>query len=413
MDRWDNIAYMWTNGILKTLPDSFTDNISPSKFNKKAKLILKHVTADLLRFFKKEQIPKNKIWFLVLTKNNYDSLKDVQLLTDHSIMISFFRFRSTINKSTHYYNLRFRILWDLIYPIAWLSYFVKNPKKAMKYYDLLLTVNGSYEESKRLIKKSTPKGIVFTNDHLVESRSMLLAAKKLGVPTYYIPHASISSFFPPLQFDYALLDGQDTLDKYRSCGVVDSKVELLGMPKFDKYVNNENTNDTVGSIGIAYNMIDEIDDVVALTKKIAESFPEISITLRPHPGDSRKLDAVPKNVKVSDSKKEVAFSFLNKIDLLIAGESSIHLEAVLYNVYPLYFCFTAHNRYDYYGYIKNGLVENLDSQTALLDKISELQHFKPDIRTRAKYYNAAIGTDFYGKTSKRMADLIERTSISI
>tara|TARA_R110001583_G_scaffold82491_1_gene218771 strand:- start:8471 stop:9715 length:1245 start_codon:yes stop_codon:yes gene_type:complete len=405
-DRWDNIAYLWTNGILKTLPESFVDHVSPANSVKKLKLTFKHFGADFLRMWRSEDIPKNKIWFLVLTKNNYDALKDVEELTNDSIFVSFFRYRSTINKETFYFNLGRKFLWDLLYPFFWGVYAIKRPKKAIRYFDLFMAVNGSFWEFKRTIKKYRPRAIVFTNDHLVEARSMLLAANSLDVPTFYIPHASVSEYFPPLEFTYSLLDGQDALDKYRKCGPINSNVELLGMPKFDKYVGEVNVANTVKSVGIAYNMVDKVEDVLKLAKLIKANISEVELILRPHPGDTRSFEKEIEEITLSDSKKEDAFSFLKKIDVLISGESSIHLEAVLLNVYPLYYSFSPNNRYDYYGYIKKGLVEPFANPQKIVQELNELKTNRPDIRSRANYYNAAVNASFYGKSCEVMSELI-------
>lgn len=406
-DRWDNIAYMWTNGLLNTLPTSFTNNISPKKIHKKIGLIIKDIAADFLRLFHSSRIPKDKIWFLVLTKNNYDSLKDVKSKTSGSIFISFYRFRSTINDNTYYFNLKGRFFRDLFYPITWLIYFLRRPRKALRYFDIFFRVHGTFYECLRLLKKTKPKGIVFTNDHLVEARSMLLAANKLNISTYYIPHASVSSYFPPLEFSYALLDGQDALDKYKNCGPVKSRIELMGMPKFDKHTNDVNEANKVNTIGIAFNLVDKIEDVTDLAKNIQNCFKELDIILRPHPGDKRSLGNIPKGISISDSKKEDAFTFLKQIDALVSSESSIHLEAVLLNVYPLCYTFTPNNRFDFYGFIERGLVDNFENVDVLVKKIQELQFSKPDVRSRARYYNAAIGTEFYGKTCELMSKFIE------
>jgi len=92
IERWNNLSHMWTNGILDTLPDSFTDNISPRRFYKKIILLCKDVTADFLRLFKRTKLPDSSIWFFVLTKNNYDALKPIKKNTPDSIFVTFFHF---------------------------------------------------------------------------------------------------------------------------------------------------------------------------------------------------------------------------------------------------------------------------------------------------------------------------------
>ena len=409
IDRWNNIMYMWCNGLLKTLPDSFTDNISPKSPLKKIKLMLKNITTDFLRLFKKSQIPNSKIWFIVFSQNNLDALKGIKENTPSSIYVSFFRFRSSINeKNTHYFYYRFKFLHDLFYPIFWIIYSLEHSKKAFLYYDLLLTVHGSYEESLRLLKKHKPKAIVFTNDHLVIARALLLAANDLGIKTYYVQHASVSEHFPPLEFSHAFLEGNDALSKYQKCGEVKSEVHLIGMPKFDNFANKLNNKNKISTLGVAFNFIDRIDEVYNFLLKLKRENPRLKLIVRPHPGDTRNMELF-QEFNISDSKKESAFEFLTTIDCLISGDSSIHLEAVLLNVYPMHYNFSKTMRFDFYGYIKNNLVEYYSNINTLNNKLKELQLLKPNIRYKAVYYNAAIESDFYGKSIEKIVSIIEKT----
>lgn len=408
---WNNVIYLWSNGYLKTIPDSISNQISHKKTYGKLAMILKDFLADFLRLFKKNKIPKNKIWFLVFSKNNIDALDNIKHEINNSIYVTFFRFRSNLNIQVHYFYLPFRFFYDLIFPINLARYYFKNKNKALSYYDLLFTINGSYEECLRLLKKNNPEALVFSNDHMVIPRALILAGNELGIKTYYIQHASITSYFPPLEFTYSLLEGDDAFHKYKECGSINSKVFLVGMPKFDYYSNDINQNIKLTSIGVAYNPIDDIALVHDFLLKLRHLNPDIIIIARPHPSDLRILPITKDiDIKISDSKNESAFEFLKRIDCLVSGESSIHLEAVLLNVYPCYFNFAnTKNRFDYYSYIENGLVENFENFKQLNYKIQELKNYKPNIQYRARYYNASIGEEFYGKSSKRCAEIILET----
>ncbi len=398
--------HIWIDNPSDLFPESIINKFSPESITGKIKFVTKNILADFLRVFKRHNIPTQKIWFFVLTQNNFDALKEIKKFIPDSIYTSFFRFKSTINEnSTHYFYLPFRFFRNFLYPIYWLIYYFNNKKKAGKYYDLLMTVNGSYEECLRLLKKNKPKAIVFANDHLIIARSMLLAANHLGIKTYYVQHASVSEYFPPLEFSYALLEGMDSQLKYAKCGEVKSIVHLCGMSKFDQFSKQLNVKKKVGVVGFAFNLIDEIEEVFKFVSQLIEDNSNLKILLRAHPGDSRNMELF-RNFSFSDSKTEPAFNFLSKIDCLISGESSIHLEAVLLDVYPLHFSFDKKIQFDYYGFVKNNLVEHFPDINDLNEKLKELQFMKPKVQQRAIPYNAAIGSDFYGSTSKKIADII-------
>lgn len=401
---------MYTNGLLKTLPESFVNNISPTSIPKKIKLLLKDITADLLRSFRKTAISDSKIWFLVLTQNNVDALKKIKDNIPNSIFVSFYRFRSKVNVEVSFFYLNRRLLHNFVYPFKWIFYLIYNKDKALRYFDLLFTVNGTYEECIRLLKKSNPKAIVFTNDHLVIARSLLLAANDLGVKTYYIQHASVSSYFPPLEFTYALLDGKDALLKYQKSGSVKSEVLLVGMTKFDDYINQINNSKKIKTVGIAFNMADEVNGVKSCMEQIKSKHPDLKIIVRPHPAEKRDLTSLLNGITLSDPLSESALDFIKSIDCLISGDSSIHLEAVLSNVFPCYYNFSKSKRFDFYKYVENGLVEHYVTIEDLNKKLERLKKNKPNIQSRANFYNAAIGSNFYGKSTLKISEFIQDTT---
>lgn len=409
IDRWNNMMHLWSENPYDDFPPSIVNKFSPSSLPQKIKLIIKDLTADFIRFFKVTNIPESKIWFLVLTKNNLDSLKEIKDITPNSIFTSFFRFRSTIDHDdTYYFHLSRRILYDLTYPIYWLVYLFNNRRKGLRYYDLLITAHGSFEESVRLLKKCKPKAIVFTNDHMVTARAMLLAANSLGVKTYYVQHAAVSSKFPPLEFTHAILEGEQSLLQYEQCGEVKSQIHLCGMPKFDKYAHQLNVSEKATRIGIAFNLIDDIKEISIIANHIKNTCSDLEIIIRPHPAEDRNLESL-ENFKISDSNRENAFDFLSRIDSLVAAESSIHLEAVLLNVYPLHINFGDNKLFDNYGFVADGLIEHYSSKESLVEKIKELSILKPSIQAKAKNFNAAIGSDFYGASANKISKIILET----
>ena len=406
IERWNNIMHIWIDNPTDLFPVSIINKYSPESILGKIKIVTKYLVEDFIRVFKRHDIPAQKIWFLVLSQNNLDALKGIKESTSDSIYTSFFRLRSTLNEnSTYYFYLPFRFFRDFLYPIYWLIYYFNNKKKATRYYDLLITVNGSYEESLRLLKKNKPKAIVFANDHLIIARSMLLAANHLGIKTYYVQHASVSDYFPPLEFSHALLEGMDSQLKYEKCGEVKSKIHLCGMPKFDQFSKQLNVKEKVEVVGLAFKFVDEIEDVFKFVSKLIEANSNLKILLRAHPGDDRNMDLL-RNFTFSNSKTEPAFSFLSRIDCLISGESSIHLEAVLLDVYPLHFRFDKTIQFDYYGFVRNNLVEHFANINDLNKKLKDLQVLKPKVQQRAIPYNAAIGSEFYGRSSEKIANII-------
>jgi hypothetical protein len=281
----------------------------------------------------------------------------------------------------------YKIIW--LVPLAlWLSY-----KKRIKYFILFYDIIGLYEESIRLLTKYKPKILVFANDHAPIQVALKIAANMLGIHTYYFQHGAITNAFPPLEFSVSFLDGQDALAKYRNIGEIKGKVELIGSLKSRDRGLISNGSKAVKTIGIAINRNNNIRDLLKLTKEIIDEFPEIKIRLRNHPADSRIISVINKNTTISDPKVETTFQYLSTVDLLIAGNTNTHLEAVLMNIPSIYYKISSHNLWDSQGFVKNGLIDAAESVKELLTILKRECEKKSDVIIRAAYYDEFINSN--------------------
>ncbi len=403
---WEDILQIWFSGYLEIVSQKRREQISPFSVKDKCLITLKEFLKDFIKLFKKNAIPENKIWCFSISSNNYESLKPIKEASDETIFVGPYSFKGRL-KNGFSVNFRRKFFFNLLFPVNLLIYIRLSKSKNIGLYDLLFKTNGVYAESLRIIKKFKPKAIIFANDHEIAPRGMLLAAKKLNVPTFYIQHASVSSYFPVLDFDYALLEGQDAKDKYLSIGLTDTKIYLVGMPKFDKYAECVNRGNEVKTIGVAYNAMDNIELIKRTVASLQSCFPNIKFIVRPHPSDNRELDIA--NVEKSIPQKEPVFTFLSNIDALIAADSSIHLEAVMLNVYSMSFGFNNSEFLDYYGFVRNGLIKHYCSLNDIIEEIENIRNCKPNVQNKAMYYNASIGQEFYGKSALKCSEIILKT----
>ncbi|MFI8622105.1 hypothetical protein ACIGBN_14215 [Marinomonas sp. NPDC078689] len=234
----------------------------------------------------------------------------------------------------------------------------------------------------KVLLLSRPKLIVMTNDHNVSNRSLRLAAEVLGIKTLYMQHASVSNLFPPLEFDYALLDGQVSLDRYNECfdmakekplrllrNIRKCHVLLSGQKKTIEKRKGSNER----AVGIAVNKLDDFKNVEELVFKLIRFGKDCFI--RTHPSQPSKfIDKIKKmseeniNVFFSDSRIEDLTEYFLKINSLISGDSSIHIEAALTGM-PTFYYEMSDDIYqsDYYGYVKNGVSYYLDYGFELKD----------------------------------------------
>lgn len=397
------------------LPESAKNAVSPTQVWKRLMKVAGYTLVRLLgNLFKSVEKPeelRGNVWLYVVSKNNYDSLKFIEEQISGAVLVAGqSKEIGSYNNVVHRISLRSKVLYYYkFFPLLFL-FLKKKPKSTRRFFDMLYDAVGFYEVYLKKLLKYRPTCIVFANDHNADARAMLLAAKKAGIKTAYIQHASVSTIFPPLQFDLNLLEGQDSLDKYKACGPVEGEVKLVGMPKADAYVKYRQYGNSIKTIGISCNLLDNIAEIEALVGLLVQDFPTINFLLRPHPRDKRSFSAIlniSSRIGISDSQIEPTFDFLQQIDVQLSGNSGIHLEAVLLNVWSIYYNFNQQEPlHDYYGYIANGLVDAPASYQELSLLLSENQYKKPDVYLRARYYNATVGTAYDGKSHELAAEAI-------
>ena len=79
----------------------------------------------------------------------------------------------------------------------------------------------------------------------------------------------------------------------------------------------------------------------------------------------------------SDSKKQSVNNYLKNLDVLIAGNSSIHLEAAQAGLPTFYYEMSEEVMvHDYYGFVKNCLSENLKKNFSINNLNLSIQSMK-------------------------------------
>ncbi len=405
---YEQILYMGFAGYLEVAaPEVRKIFTASSSFGKIIKIIIrpfallfKAITHFFISFGKSNSATlRDQLVLFSLSKNNRDSLRFVKAQKPSAIfLVTKNEWKEKNDVLWKYEMITFLNLWR--FPFLCYHFYKKYGTKVFAYADYLFRATGLFEASLFLLKRNRPKAMVFSNDHSPRARALLLAAKELGIPTVYIQHASVHRFFPPLIFDLNLLEGQDTKDKYLAIGPITGKVEFVGMQKFDAYIDKRNTATQVKRIGICTNRMDEPKAVAQFVDALVDRFPKLQFTLRPHPADDRMFP-IKRKVQRSNGKEETAFEFLLNQDLIIAGNTSIHLEATLMNLVSLYYEYTPQEKTlsDIYGYCKNGLTTHYPTIESLSKQIEKEAQNKTNVVGNATYYNALAGTKDEGKST--------------
>lgn len=373
---------------------------------------------DLLTLGKRNVVGEadvdGKIWLVAGSVNNVESLRFLDESLASSCMIAT---NKKVQRKLGGARLSFHhacYFWWTIIPLFF-QLWPEFGRALLLRPDGFWSGIGLYETSVRILQRHRPRALIFANDHSPHPRALLWAGKQLGIPTVYVQHASVRPDFPPLRYDLSLLEGRDSLEKYRQAGPIEGRVALIGMPKFDAYLKKRNLGTTICAIGLCANIWDEQRRLENVLQGLRESFPQMNLYFRPHPGDERVFH-IPDGTILSNAREEPIFDFLSKLDLVIAGDTSLHLEACLLNVASLYFSFNELMS-DAYGYVAKGLVEKKESLAELLTWIAEHRERRPVVWPRAQHYNATINTPNEGKSRelaiaeiRNLLDVVERAS---
>jgi hypothetical protein len=312
----------------------------------------------------------------------------------------------------------------LLFSIRFLSLRSQLKKKNSKLFknklNVFLNVYNELVYFERLLKETNPDYVIVSNDHNAANRVILALARNSGIKTVYMQHASVSKLFPALNVNYAFLDGEFALNIYRQCEhnlpnknflIENREAFLSGQKKKLEKVRGVKKH----KIGVALNSLDSIKDMVKLIENL--SLLNIPIKVRWHPGLSKKtikelIDKIDKyKVELSDPKADSLKYFFSDMKCLISGNSSIHLEAALSDVFPIYYEVTPSDLKDYYGYVENRLARNCSSLVDLNKVIKEAMSGVESVNVSAiKFYSSTYSTRWEGQEGELVAETMIRLS---
>ena len=301
-------------------------------------------------------------------------------------------------------------------PALYLDLKRKHPTAITNYFNSFCSVYAHLVYFYRVLGSTNPAFVITANDHNPSNRSLLAVAHYLGIKTVYMQHASVSSLFPALRVNYAFLDGQSAFDIYKSCEenqppthrkVPAPQVILTGQKKqIDRRTNREEN-----VVGVALNALDETESAIEFIKGLSNS--GLEIIVRWHPGqpkgDIKRYFSVFGNssrIKLSNPENESISDFLNKIRWLIAGNSSIHLEAALSGVLPIYYEQRPSDSPDYYGYVQHRLAIHAKTRSEIVEIINgDLGTSVPDV-SAVRYYSSTYYTEWDGREDELVAKML-------
>lgn len=265
-------------------------------------------------------------------------------------------------------------------------------------------------------KNDMVKLIAMSNDHTHDNRCLRLVGEILEIKTLYMQHASVSELFPPLMYDYALLDGQIAFNTYKNCSSKhlsknhhQTDVFLTGQKKAIK-ISCETKEK---SIGIAVNKLDDIEGVLNLLNVFVDN--NFTVVVRTHPSQQKCFvenlnNYIAKNdlVAWSNAKEDSLIIFFSSVSCVLAANTSIHLEAGLAGLPTIYYEFDKDTSItDYYGYVKNGVSFELNGNDLIRSLQDGIEYCNSPVRNDAlKRYSETYNTKWECKEGVLSALLI-------
>ena len=268
-------------------------------------------------------------------------------------------------------------------------------------------VPGFYVVARRWLEAERPPCVIVSNDHSMPPRTFAAAAAASGVTTVYLQHASVTTNFPPLDYDLAFLDGRDALDKYLAVGPVRGDIYLLGSPLHDALIERGHRHARTGAVGICLNVLDDEATVVALVAALTPAVGGARLRVRVHQADGRDWSSLLAGVELESVAERPLVDFLDDVDVVLAGSTNVHLEAAVYGLPSTTFDPVAADQ-DVYGFIAGELIPAQRSPEAAARWAAARLHDPEPLRVAAvSHYNATVGTPHAGRSAALIAAVIE------
>ena len=264
------------------------------------------------------------------------------------------------------------------------------------------------------LEETEPQSILISNDHNPSMMAIQYAAHLVGVPVDYVQHAHVTSIFPePLYLRNIFSDGKVSSQIYegltpRNCI---AQTYSFGPVRFEQqYLNMLADDNSVERrlIGLALDFECSILCERGLTN--ISMIPEKEINIRFHPRtNSKKKLEIQETLHAAGLKLRVfnessPDGFLRNSEIIFGGESSIILDAALFNCVPV--CLSKQKE-DYYGFIKAGLAYHTSIFPRNLDKF--IRDECGNIRQKALC--EFISDSFLSGEKQRPSELIAQTIV--
>lgn len=209
------------------------------------------------------------------------------------------------------------------------------------------------------------RGLLVANDHMPITRSVSEAAYAAGVPSIYVQHANVSlDFPPPTAYHLMLLDGPSAIQVYEKLGGAKGQLIAIGAYRLRRSERRGVLNNPPYTIGIGISELVRAQTLESFVSNLFKGSAVKRVLIRAHPAqDISKLSydfsSFSSYVQLTSGSDCLYESFLDKVDIVIAGNSGIVHDALAYGV-PAFYAPLDAARPDYYGFRETKCIRDWD-----------------------------------------------------
>lgn len=204
------------------------------------------------------------------------------------------------------------------------------------------------------IRKTIPFALV-SNDHAPMPVAFAQVCRSFDIPIGYIQHAEVSEEFPPLAFDFAILNNSASFETYKT---INSEVPpVFIVPRFEfppkKKKLARNLDGSV-DVGLFLTSLCDFERVGELVNAVNSNPLVSSVRIQPHPRTSNEQMHRLRELRVPVGKIE-----LDEIQVAVCQNTSSVIELLHNGLKTLQIFEYDSVSDDHYGFVQNGIVPDL------------------------------------------------------
>ncbi len=188
---------------------------------------------------------------------------------------------------------------------------------------------------------------------------------KKNLKTIYITHGHLPEAPPRNFFDFSFFDGEAMADVYKRMGEIKGKYFLIGAEGSYNPLDLSGLKKENKCIGIFLSLVTDWSSLGLLVGQVSEVFKTDRILVRLHPNEIIRdkkgvkfLETIP-NVTISTAET-LAIDDIKSCDLIITGNSSVHLTILKYGKPTLYVKGVDAVPHDFYRFVEKGIIPYLE-----------------------------------------------------